>query len=570
LSLAKNLITSTATVGALLSAIFLAEAFWFADRHSVTYDETIYLNLSLQSVRDRRLDPGFMTLGVAPLPALITYAGPILFTRTPIEPSQDRSEAPANAPQLIRAPRFLNSLLVGVPLVVTVFLWLHRRRGLAAATLGGGLAALSPTLVAHGALATTDASLALFSTLGMAAIAWFATAPSAARLLVCAVAVAAAMSAKYSGLFLLPAAAGVFLLSSVRRQQEQRGTVSARRALREFIVHSALLACLALPLWWGAHLFARATPQDFAAFEGAQRPDLLPPPNSFPDFAMTLAPMVGLQHQFRRNREGDEAFLMGERSPVGWWYYFPVVFLFKSTPVELALVSFLIVAAGVSYRHPWRTLTALDSSMQCLLVAGGVVTGLLLTSHLNLGHRYMIPVYPILIIVACDQLAVRLGSRHAWLTATAAGLLVIQAWSSLTIAPHYLAYLNRFSGGPENGWRLLADSSLDWGQDLPGLRAYLDAHYQERAVMKYFGTALPEAYGVRADDIEHLKARPEEYALLALSATHLNGLHLAGRDPFKEFRRLEPVAQVGYSIMMYDLRRPDALFAFREALKAFH
>ena len=567
ISLGKNILLHPLTVGVLLSVTFLGETFWFAERHSLVYDETIYLNLSIESVRDRRLDPRFMALGIAPLPALLTYAGPILYSGTDLKPSQNAWEARKNAPELIRAPRFLNSLLVGVPLVLTVFLWLYRRRGLTAATLGGGLAALSPTLIAHGALATTDASLAFFGTLGMGAIGWYATAPSAARMLVCAVAVAAAMSAKYSGAFLLPVAGSVFLLSSLGREPGTRARVWAPKVLRDVIVRSACLACLVLPLWWGAHLFARTTDPLPAWDPGSQAASLSAVPNGFADFAKTLAPVVGLRHQLERSRRGGNAFLMGEQSPhAGWWYYFPLVFLFKSTPIELALVLFLLVGAGVAVRHPWRTVTALDSSMQCLLLSAGVLTGLLVTSHLNLGHRYMTPVYPIVIIAACDQIAARLPTGR-WLIATTVCLLAVQAGSSMAIAPHYLAYLNRFSGGPQNGWRLLADSSVDWGQDLPELRDYLDAQPQKRVVMKYFGTAFPGSYGVQADEIEHLTMRPEEYELLALSVTYLNGLHIDGRDPFREFRRLEPDAQVGYSIMMYDLRRPDALFAFREALK---
>jgi len=81
---------------------------------------------------------------------------------------------------------------------------------------------------------------------------------------------------------------------------------------------------------------------------------------------------------------------------------------------------------------------------------------------------------------------------------------------------------------------------------------------------------LPEAYGVKADDIEHLHKPPNEYGLFVVSATYLDGLHLGGRDPFSEFRRLQPTAQVGNSIMVYDLTQSDALFALREALKVIH
>ena len=55
--------------------------------------------------------------------------------------------------------------------------------------------------------------------------------------------------------------------------------------------------------------------------------------------------------------------------------------------------------------------------------------------------------------------------------------------------------------------------------------------------------------------------------MLAISATYLNGLYMNGLDPFTELRKLTPDAQAGYSIMLYNLRRPEVLSAVREALK---
>jgi hypothetical protein len=561
-----------AIVAILLSALLLAEAFWFAERHSLTYDETIYLNLSLQSLRAHRLDPEFMRLGVAPLPSLLTYAGPLLLTAPAESPRPSAQAGRVFDPQLIRAPRFLNSLLIAVPLLLVVFIWLHRRRGLMTAFIGAGLIALSPTLVVHGSLATTDESLALFSTLALAAIAWYASGPSAARLLVCAAAVATAMSAKYTAAYLIPVAGAVFLLSSAIRLVRQRAPASALGVLGHTVFHIVLFVCIVLPLWWAGHFFARVTPGELSDPAGSvsQLSRSRPPEQRLRGFVLSLAPVAGIQRQIAHVREGDSAYLLGERSTSGWWYYFPLMFAFKSTPAELFLAMVLLFAGVVGALHPWRTLTALDSSMQTLLVAAIVFVGALVTSHLNQGHRYMIPLYPMLILAGCDQLAARLKGRAAPMMAVGAVLLVSQAWSNLTIAPHYLAYVNSFSGGPENAWRLMADSSLDWGQDLPDLADYLKAHDRGPVAIKYFGTALPEAYGVSADEIERLRGRPEDYGVLALSVTYLDGLHLSGRDPFKDFRRLEPVAQVGHSIMVYDLKRPGALAAFRDALKAFH
>ena len=509
-----------------------------------------------------------MTSGIAPLPALVTYFAPLALTHTDLKLPEDRWDQRMDAPQLIGVPRVLNALLVGVPLVIAIFWWLWRRRGLAAATLGGGIAALSPTLVAHGGLATTDAGAAFFGTVAIAAIAWFATAPGAARLLVCALAVAAAMAAKYSLVFLLPVASLVFLWSSIQRHGERRGLARVRPVLREFIVHSMALVFLVLPLWWALHLFARIPPQDLDA--PADRYASAPfAPGNFLQLANTLAPVIGLRYQLEHVRSGGDAYLAGERSTEGFWYYFPAAFLIKSTPSELALAALLVIAVGVAVRHPVRSLIQLDSTWQCLLLSAAILSWALLHSHLNLGHRYMILMYPMLFIGAADWLASRLNHRPRQFAAVVGLLLVLQAASSLSIAPHDLAYVNQFAGGPGNGWRLLADSSLDWGQDLPALRAFLERHRDDRAAMKYFGSVLPAAYGVRVDEVENLQAPPEAYTLLALSATYLNGLYMNGLDPFKAFRTIEPDAQAGYSILLYDLRRPEALSAFREALAIF-
>jgi hypothetical protein len=96
-----------------------------------------------------------------------------------------------------------------------------------------------------------------------------------------------------------------------------------RRVLRDSIVHSALPIFLVLPLWWAGHLFARATPQELALYRGEASSELWLSRHRLPDVAMTLAPIVGLRHQLEHSSNGGDAFLMGERSASGWWYYFP-------------------------------------------------------------------------------------------------------------------------------------------------------------------------------------------------------------------------------------------------------
>lgn len=80
--------------------------------------------------------------------------------------------------------------------------------------------------------------------------------------------------------------------------------------------------------------------------------------------------------------------------------------------------------------------------------------------------------------IATPVLASRLATvqfRRRWLTQFVVGaLLVFTAISSLRIAPHQLAYFNEIVGGPDQGYRYLSDSNLDWGQDLKGVKAYME------------------------------------------------------------------------------------------------
>ena len=71
------------------------------------------------------------------------------------------------------------------------------------------------------------------------------------------------------------------------------------------------------------------------------------------------------------------------------------------------------------------------------------------------------------------------------------GLLALYVGQALAAWPHYLAYFNLASGGPAQGYRWLVDSNLDWGQDLPGLRRYLDEHTEPGRphYLSYFGSA---------------------------------------------------------------------------------
>jgi hypothetical protein len=177
--------------------------------------------------------------------------------------------------------------------------------------------------------------------------------------------------------------------------------------------------------------------------------------------------------------------------------------------------------------------------------------------ELNVGVRHILPVYPMLMILAGG--AVVLVRRTAWMTLLLAGTIS----SALLAAPHFLAYFNLPSTMIFERHHMLVESSLDWGQDLPGLERWMDDNGVDEIKLAYFGSASPAYYGIRHQRLpgynvystfesDSPPARGVESGdWVAISATNLRGLYLPRKDAYERFLDEEPVATVGHSILIY-------------------
>src|SRR5439155_865573 len=121
--------------------------------------------------------------------------------------------------------------------------------------------------------------------------------------------------------------------------------------------------------------------------------------------------------------------------------------------------------------------------------------------------------------------------RAASLPIAAAVLACVVA--SVSTWPHYLAYFNQLAGGPRQAYRHLVDSSLDWGQDLPGLARWLQRNVPSGTpvYLSYFGTGNPDYYHIKARRLPGFfdEWRPREWYQLtggvyAVSATMLQSV----------------------------------------------
>jgi hypothetical protein len=114
-----------------------------------------------------------------------------------------------------------------------------------------------------------------------------------------------------------------------------------------------------------------------------------------------------------------------------------------------------------------------------------------MTQNINIGHRHVLALYPFLFVAASRVATLAWEARARWGRAALAVLVFWYAASVLRVHPNYLAYFNEAAGGPSQGWRWLVDSNVDWGQDLPGLKGYMDRSGIPRVTLCYFGTADP-------------------------------------------------------------------------------
>jgi hypothetical protein len=262
------------------------------------------------------------------------------------------------------------------------------------------------------------------------------------------------------------------------------------------------------------------------------------------------------------------SFLLGEYSKIGFHRYFFYAFLLKTPlPAMLLIMTSLILALA---RRP-----AENRSLPFLIAAAGLYFAVAVSSHLNIGQRHLLPIYPFLYVLAGSLALEWARFQRPARTVTAALVLLWIAVSSQIVffplnhrmwqkvAPHYLAYFNELAGGPGNGYKKLVDSNLDWGQDLRSLKLWLDERKITGPIyLCYFGMADPRYYGILHFNLPGgCSFEPQQHfdvlkpgGLIAISATNLQGVYLSQTDRDAWRRILEhsvPVDTIGYSIFIY-------------------
>jgi hypothetical protein len=465
------------------------------------------------------------------------------------------------------------ALIIAIALGAMIAFYAWRLSGPLAATIAACLFALDPNFLGHAALVKNDIAITLIF-LALSYALWRAgprlTWKNALAL---ALLTGIAMSVKFSGLLALPIVTIVLL---IRAFLPSVAGTPGQKLLATACVFAVTLFISFTVIWASYRFRYRAIPdrdqplnirlqaalvikQRIRSHDPSLRPTAEQLASTPPGFLLNtilalndkyLLPeawLNGLLFTWHASLIRP-AYLLGEIRYNGWWYYFPLAFVFKTPLATMALIALAIALAvrGCRSLDRWSAL--------CLLLPPALYFAIALRTNLNLGLRHVFPVYPpIYIAVAC--VIADTWNRIKLVRITSVILLVLLAIESVIAWPNYIAFFNRAAGGPRGGFHLLGDSNLDWGQDLPLLARWQREHPDRTVYTRYFGTADPRDYGL-THPLDPLNPQwPDDpNAVLAISASYLQGLQVPDELlPFYEsLRKRTPVAVLGGTIFLFE------------------
>jgi hypothetical protein len=410
---------------------------------------------------------------------------------------------------LLNTARLFNLLTLSAVLSCLVALWCLRLGGVPAAAGGALSVGFCVPWFSNASLVTTDALSALLFFASFAVLS--VKERSLRRWLLAGALTGAALAAKFNMILLPPLLAFCLLAESrVEKNAKLQPAAAALAALCGLVTLAVVYGGAGPALWW-----------------------------------------KGLSATLSRLSEGRSAFLLGRYSTEGWWWYFPAAMLVKTPLPLLAAAALGAWSLRAQPRREWAW----------LLLPPALYLGAALTSKTQIGYRHILPLYPFLAVLA------GLGGGWLWTRGVQGrgAAAALSLWLALSVGrahPHHLAYFNELAGGRAGGAAWLADSNLDWGQDLPGLAAELKARGNPPVVLGYFGSDDPAARGLRYVPLATVAnvERPGNAALekgapllFALSQTNRAGVYYRDKGLYSWLASREPVAAPGGSIFLYDL-----------------
>ncbi|MGC2403335.1 MAG: glycosyltransferase family 39 protein [Acidobacteriaceae bacterium] len=454
-----------------------------------------------------------------------------------------------------------------VVLSAMVFLLGSALFGESAGLLALLLVVFEPNVLANSDLVTTDVGVTGFFLATIYCFYRYARQPSLIRLLLTALAAGLTLASKHSGILLAPMLLALALVEIAYAERESR-----KRIARTLLSGFAAIAVLAVVVLWA-----------FYGFRYAARPAGLVLNPALSEYAAPLTGMnswvMGHLAHWRLLPESYlmgmtdihyaaqqyPIFLLGHDYPHGVWWYFPVALSIKTSLGLIGLV-FLAGIALISGRLRQRR------ELAYLIVPGAIYLTVAILSGMNIGTRHVLFLYPLAALLGAAGLTAlaRHNRRWVWIGGVLVAFHVI---SAMAIFPAEMAYGNEAWGGTAITHKYLSDSSVDWAQQLPHIKQWVDAHPDEECWLAYsaYPDLRPQAYDIPCHPLptahtggEILPVDVPEtiHGSLLLSADDLEACDWPSDqlNVFERFRSMPISEQIDHSVFVYrgDFHIPEA------------
>ena len=454
-----------------------------------------------------------------------------------------------------------------VGLSVMVFLIGTKLFGQSVGLLALLLVVFEPNVLANSDLVTTDVGVACFFLATIYCFYRYARQPSVIRLLLTGLAAGLTLSAKHSGILLGPMLLGLTLVEIACAEWGQRKRMAG--ALFGGLVATMVLA---VGLLWA-----------FYGFRYAARPVGLVMNPTLSEYAAPLTGVnswvIGHLANWRLLPESYlmgltdihyaaqqyAIFLLGHDYPHGVWWYFPVALSIKTT---IGLIG-LVVLAGIALA---RRRLRQSRELAYLAVPGAIYLTAAILSGMNIGTRHVLFLYPLAALLAAAGLTALAQHSRRWMW-IGGGLVACHILSVMAVFPAEMAYGNEAWGGTANTHKYLSDSSVDWSQQLPHVKQWVDAHPGEECWFAYsaYPDLRPQAYGIPCHPLPTAHTGwqilpvdvPETiHGNLLLSADDLEACDWPSDqlNVFERFRSMPMAEQIDHSVFVYhgDFHVPEA------------
>ena len=608
----------------LLAGLLVCQ-FWIgvmtARTLSVTHDEYWHLPVGILNLKTGRFDHEPLN---PPLTRIISATATALAEPTcyqgPVEVSPDLSYYGLHFLRLTgerhqrcfvwgRAANLLFATLTGILLAVWSWQWWGRT----AAGLTVLLWCTEPTVLAHSALVTPDAGLTCLVCAFWYSLWNYFQRPTLRRGAVCGILLGLAQLTKFTAAVLVPLVCVVWLIWCLRRDRQpgpsrrgpwgkavydfwagfpmrrgkregvalaepgamsEQGDLAARQEPRppgssplclwgQFGLMLLISLCVLNLGYLGEGLFStlnQVQPRSATVLGWMRRvPVLARVPLPFPK-----SYLIGLDAQKQILEAQHPVYLDRAWSTGGFRSYFCWALWYKLPHV------WQILCLGALVRCVAARVSAADRvRLGFIGIPAAVLFVIASLSGMQLGIRYILPVFPFLCLLAGSCFATADQSVPSRWRRRLVLAVVLIAPLSLRHHPEHLAYFNELAGGPEAGGEHLLDSNLDWGQDLLELRSYIHKHADRRWKIAYFGSLPPGELGLQYD----LPSRSAEGPVPGSYAVSVN--YVYGRPhvifdehgtprsvnigEFDYFRLFQPTHRIGASIWIYQIRQSDLL-----------